>query len=254
MASAAGSQQPCALPPPTNTAHFLEEPRGLFKEHRTTSCPALRQNFAALVMLFPQLLAELAPRQGLPRVPLPGAAGASVAPPLPPGFIAFIIWLAIATQRPVPRQFPPPPPSLAAAIGMDCATWNCVYLFMSPTMAMPMRVSSSFCSSSGRDRFSTTNVSSVSPEFCKARRDRSAIFWQTHPGSRPYRGTARCCRRTCRSCARRWCCATGLRSPGTRVGVARAADLRMESLRVLDVIARCRRPHAAPRRIPCPGS
>src|SRR5438128_12451179 len=64
-----------------------------------------------------------------------GAAGSAGA-----GFIAFIICCAMVSPAASPTPTPAaPPPSFAAAIGMDCATWNCVYRFMSPTMFMPIR-------------------------------------------------------------------------------------------------------------------
>ena len=43
-------------------------------------------------------------------------------------------------------------------MGIDCATWYCVYRPMSPTMVMPMRWSSIFWSSSGSERFSTIKI------------------------------------------------------------------------------------------------
>ena len=65
-----------------------------------------------------------------------GGAGAGGAG----GCIAPIICWAIAMPAPNPTPMPAaPPPSLAAAMGMACATWNCVYRPMSPTMFMPIR-------------------------------------------------------------------------------------------------------------------
>jgi uncharacterized protein (AIM24 family) len=55
-------------------------------------------------------------------------------------FMAFIICSAMIIPAPRPAPTPAaPPPSLAAAIGMACAAWNCAYRFISPSMFMPMR-------------------------------------------------------------------------------------------------------------------
>src|SRR5262249_45816464 len=43
------------------------------------------------------------------------------------GFIAFAICCAMVSPAPSPTPMPAaPPPSLAAAMGIDCATWNWV--------------------------------------------------------------------------------------------------------------------------------
>ncbi len=74
-----------------------------------------------------------------------------------------MVW-PIAMPAPSPAPMPTaPPPSFAAAIGMDCATSYWVNLPMSPITFMLMRWSRTFCSSSGSERFSTLKVSSEMP-------------------------------------------------------------------------------------------
>src|SRR5271169_7092942 len=94
---------------------------------RGTGFPQLRQNFVADSV--PAGAAAAGPATG-------GVPGA----PPDTGFIAFIMLWAIVRPAPKPTPIPAaPPPSFPAAMGMDCATWNCVYRFMSPTMLIPMR-------------------------------------------------------------------------------------------------------------------
>src|SRR5262249_13926876 len=79
--------------------------------------PHSGQNLAGLGIGLPQLMQNLV-------VPA-GASGAE--PAGAAGFMAFITCCAIAMPAPSPMPAPAmPPPSLAAAMGIDCATWNCV--------------------------------------------------------------------------------------------------------------------------------
>src|SRR5215469_7881590 len=131
------------------------------------ACPHSGQNLLARGIGLPQFIQNFV--SGLATAP-PPAVVAPDSPPEDPAFLsASIIACPMATPAPSPAATPatPPPPSLAAAVGMDCATSNCVYRPMSPTMFMLMRWSRIFCSSSGRERFSTTKLSRFRPRSVK---------------------------------------------------------------------------------------
>src|SRR5579872_2761199 len=83
--------------------------------------PHSGQNLAGLGIDFPQFMQNLVPEPAAG-----GAAGASGVGEAA-GLAAFIICCAMVEPAPRPTPMPAaPPPSLAAAMGMDCATWNCV--------------------------------------------------------------------------------------------------------------------------------
>src|ERR1051325_2461811 len=87
--------------------------------------PHSGQNLAILGMDLPQLMQNLlAPAEfagaGEPGCETGSAAGGAG------GRMAFIICCPIITPAPKPTPVPAAPPSLAAAMGNDCATLNCV--------------------------------------------------------------------------------------------------------------------------------
>src|SRR5579862_8157045 len=87
--------------------------------------PHSGQNLPVRGMGLPQLMQNLVP---LAASGLAGAAGVSGAGGAADGvFIAFIMLCAIVRPAPSPTPIPAaPPPSFPAAMGIDCATWNCV--------------------------------------------------------------------------------------------------------------------------------
>src|SRR6266853_407926 len=133
----------------------------------TWGFPHSGQNLALRGMALPHSLQNLVSAEGAP-----AAAGAEV-----DFFTASIMACPRATPAPRPAPTPTaPPPSFPAAIGMACATWYCVNLPMSPSTFMLMRWSSTFCNSSGSERFSTTKLSKVSPYSVKEGLRVSLIF------------------------------------------------------------------------------
>src|SRR5580658_5977769 len=90
--------------------------------------PHSGQNLAGFGIVLPQLMQNFVPPAVAPSG-APGAAGpvGAAGPAAAAGLAAFIICCAISIPAPNPTPAPAsPPPSLAAAIGNDCATWNCV--------------------------------------------------------------------------------------------------------------------------------
>src|SRR5467141_2568434 len=140
--------------------------------HYTWGFPHSGQNLALRGMALPHSLQNLVSAEGAP-----AAAGAEV-----DFFTASIMAWPMATPAPRPAPIPTaPPPSFAAAMGMACATWYCVNLPMSPSTFMLMRWSSTFCNSSGSERFSTTKPSRVSPYSVKDGLRVSLIFSASAP-------------------------------------------------------------------------
>src|ERR1017187_1295721 len=126
--------------------------------------PQPGQNLARFGMAPPQSMQNL---ESAAAAAAGSAAGALRAP---------IMLCAMARPAPSPTPAPAAPPGLAAAMGIDCAAWNCAYRAGSPAMFIPMRWSSTFCNSSGSDRFSTTNWQSSRPRPPNAGFNSAAIF------------------------------------------------------------------------------
>src|ERR1035441_5008372 len=124
--------------------------------------PQSGQNLARFGMAPPQSMQNLE-----------SAAGGGSAPG---GLRAPIMLCAMTRPAPSPTPAPAAPPGLAAAMGMACAAWNCAYRAGSPAMFIPMRWSSTFCNSSGSDRFSTTNWQNSRPRPAKTGFNSPAIF------------------------------------------------------------------------------
>src|SRR6185295_8004582 len=129
----------------------------------------------------PQSLQNLAPACNdaphLMHFCVDGAAAGSV---VPPGRMALLIApaMALPTAKPAPRPAPSPAPPLGfcAASRIACAASNCVYLPMSPSTPIEVRLSMAASTSSGNEMFSTTNLVSSSPSdlnsscsFCLAK-------------------------------------------------------------------------------------
>ena len=120
--------------------------------------PHSLQNFASATIAAPHLThfsvaADVAP-----------APSETVAPRC---FIASVIAPAITlpTAKPAPSPAPNPAPPLGfcAASRMACAASNCVYLPMSPSTPIEVRLSIAASTSCGREMFSTTNFVSSKP-------------------------------------------------------------------------------------------
>src|ERR1035441_6517908 len=110
-----------AQPGHGNCAAFFS---GVIREVYCCAPPHSEQKCAARGMGLPQEMQNLVvpPAAGAGGAASGAAEGAGAG-----GCMAPIICCAIARPAPKPTPAPAaPPPSFAAAIGIDCATWNCV--------------------------------------------------------------------------------------------------------------------------------
>src|SRR5437867_4994289 len=123
----------------------VHDPLAAADVHYCWALPHSEQNFAARGIVVPQFVQNFVAADAVPALEglLGGLLGVAEAgddvpvvppppppPPPPPAAFGFSAP-ALALPLPLPPPLPPPrpapaPPSFPAAIGIDCATWNCV--------------------------------------------------------------------------------------------------------------------------------
>src|SRR5438552_16061598 len=148
-------------------------------EHFAAACeaPHSLQNFEPSGIAAPHLTRLLVAAAGAPP-----PDSVTLAPLC---FIASVIAPAIAlptaNPAPSPAPNPAPPPGFCAASRIAWAASNCVYLPMSPSTPIDVRLSIAASTSSGNEMFSTTNLVSSRPSdlnsscsFCFANRPSSS--------------------------------------------------------------------------------